>query len=68
MASATDAQVQKSYGENKAGFDLLGLSRAELSAKIPVVSDSSSELEANPAVQKVKSCMDQLDAIKLQKQ
>jgi hypothetical protein len=64
MASATDAQVQKSYEESKAGFDLLGLSRAELSAKIPV-SDSSSVLEANPAVQKVKGCMEQLDAIKI---
>ena len=67
MAAATDAQIKEKFMQNKAGFDLLSLSRGDLSQRIPK-SMSVDAVAQNPAVVALRDLLSQLDMIKIQKQ
>ena len=67
MAQATDGQIKQKFEANKAGFALLGKTRQDLGSTIPP-NPQAAQAEQNPAVIAVKGALDQLDAIKLQKE
>jgi len=67
MASATDVQIKQKFEANAAGFALLGKSRQELGASIPV-NPAAAQALSNPAVAAVKDSLDKLDAIALEKE
>lgn len=67
MASATDGQIKQKFEANQAGFQLLGKSRQELGASIPV-NPAAAQALSNPAVAAIKEALDKLDAIALEKE
>lgn len=66
MAATTDGQIKAKFEQNKAGFDLLSLSKGDLSQRIPK-SHSSEAIAQNPAAQALRDLMQQLEMIRIQK-
>jgi len=67
MASATDVQIKQKFEANQQGFQLLGKTRQELAASVPV-NPAAATVENDPAVVAIKEALDQLNAIKLEKE
>ena len=67
MAGTTDAQIKEKFMQNKAGFDLISLSRGDLSQRIPQ-SVNVDAVAQSPAVVALRDLLSQLDMIKVQKQ
>jgi hypothetical protein len=66
MAATTDAQIKEKFMQNKAGFDLISLSRGDLSARIPR-SSVGDAISQHPSVVALRDLLQQLDMLKIQK-
>lgn len=67
MAASTDVQIKQKFEANAAGFAMLSKSRQELGQSIPA-NPNAAGIEQNPAVVAIKNALDQLDAIKGEKE
>ena len=66
MATTTDGQIKEKFEQNREGFALLGLSKGDLSQRIPK-SDAAAAIGMNPATQALRDLMQQLEIIRIQK-
>ena len=67
MAKGTDVNIKQKFEANKAGFQLLSKTRQDLASTIPV-NPQAAQASQNPSVVAVKGALDELDAIKIEKE
>jgi len=66
MAATTDVQIKEKFTQNKAGFDMISLSRGDLASRIPK-SEGAEAIAHNPCVVALRDLLQQLDMCNIQK-
>lgn len=66
MATTTDGQIKEKFEQNRDGFALLGLSKGDLSHRIPK-SEAAATVGMHPATQALRDLMQQLEMFRIQK-